>query len=179
MKAGLKNFLTTVLAFLVPIISTLVLILILFIPRDNSYWNFLRQAPFYAGIYFWQSQRPDIFTFFSAFILGVLADVFGSTPLGINIISFLVLYMIATQISQHFNVKRFSYSWLLFAASTFLTLLFKATIVSGAYRHLIPFNLLAIEWLLIVASYPLFARIYIWTERRYIHLEERYEKVQS
>jgi hypothetical protein len=33
--------------------------------------------------------------------------------------------------------------------------------------------------LLTCALYPLLARIYIWVERHYIHLEERYEKVQS
>ena len=179
MKAAIKNFLTETIAFLVPLASILALVLILYVPRSNSYWNFLRQAPFYAGIYFWQSKRADIFNIFSAFILGILADVIGNTPLGINIISFLALYLISTKLSLRFNVKRFSYSWLLFCAATITTLILKALIASIMYRQIIPLDLLGIELLLIMALYPLLARIYVWVERRYIHLEERYEKVES
>ncbi|MBP5698973.1 MAG: hypothetical protein J6W96_05555, partial [Alphaproteobacteria bacterium] len=89
------------------------------------------------------------------------------------------LYMISTKLSLRFNVKRFSYSWLLFCAATITTLILKALIASIMYRQIIPLDLLGIELLLIMALYPLLARIYVWVERRYIHLEERYEKVES
>jgi len=179
MKNSIKNFLTEALAFTLPIISIITLVLILYVPRANSYWNFLRQAPFYAGIYFWQSQRPDAFHFLSAFILGIFADVLEGVALGINITTFLILYIISVNFSARFYIKRFSYSWLLFTTATILTLIFKAIIASTLYRQIIPLNLLGIEFLLIISLYPLLARVYIWIERKYIHLEERYEKIQS
>lgn len=178
MKSSIKNFYIEISAFLTPIISILALVLLLYIPRSTDYWNFLRQSPFYAGIYFWQSQRPDAFNIFSAFILGIFADVLGAVPIGINIMTFLVLYIIAVQLSMRFNIKKFSYSWLIFITALFITLIFKALIVSILYRQFIPINLWAVELLLTGALYPLLARIYIWVERRYIHLEERYEKIQ-
>lgn len=177
MRSGLKNFLTATIAFLVPLISTLVLVLILYLPRGSNYWNLLRQAPFYAGIYFWQSQRPDAFNFLSAFILGIFADVLGGVMLGINVLTFLVLYLVSLHLSARFNIKKFSYSWLLFSSALLITLLFKGLIISLYFRHLLPLNLLIIEYLLILAIYPLFARSYIWIERNFIHLEERYEKI--
>ena len=179
MKSGIKNFLYEAAAFLIPLLSTLVFVLILYLPRGNSYWNFLRQAPFYAGIYFWQSQRPDAFNFLSAFILGIFADVLGGVLLGINILSFLVLYLVSIYLSERFNIKRFSYSWLLFSAALFITMLFKGIITSLFFRQILPLNLLVIEFLLTLSIYPLLARAYIWVERRFIHLEERYEKIQS
>lgn len=61
--------------------------------------------------------------------------------------------------------------------ATFATLAFKALIISVFYRKLIPLNYLIFEFLLSFTLYPLWARFYIWVERRFIHLEERYEKI--
>jgi len=179
MKNSIKNFCINMSAFLIPLLSIIILVLILYIPRNNSYWNFLRQAPFYAGIYFWQSQRPDAFHFFSAFILGIIADVLEGTPLGINLTTFLILYFICINFAARFNIQKFSYSWLLFMAAIIIAMLFKAFIVSVLYRQIIPLNRLSMEFFLTVASYPLLARAYIWIERLCIPLEERYEKIKS
>lgn len=178
MKNFIKNFSQTAITFIIPLISIIILVLCFYIPRADSYWNFLRLAPFYTGIYFWQSQRPDIFNIFSAFILGIVADVCEGSSLGINVLSFLLLYIISTQFSFRFNIQKFSYSWLIFGAALFITLFFKMLMASAMYRHFVPINLLIIELLLIFAVYPLLARIYIWVERKYIHLEERYEKIE-
>lgn len=177
MRNAVKNFFTTIGVFLVPIASIITLELLLYIPRSGGFWNFLRLTPFYAGIYFWQSQRPDAFNMISAFILGIFADVLSNTPLGVNIAAFLFLYILSVYLSSLFNVKKFSYSWLLFFVATLATFLFKAIAVSIFYRRLIPLNFLLFEFSLTFTLYPLWARIYIWAERRYIHLEERYEKI--
>ncbi len=177
MKSAIKNFFTAIGTYLVPIASIIALELLLYIPRIGGFWNFLRLTPFYAGIYFWQSQRPDAFNMVSAFILGIFADVLSNTPLGVNIAAFLFLYILSMYLSSWFNVKKFSYSWLLFFVATLTTFLFKALAVSIFYRRLIPLNSLLFEFLLTFTLYPLWARIYIWAEHRYIHLEERYEKI--
>lgn len=178
MKSAVKNFLTVSWVFLIPIASIIILELLLYIPRSGGFWNFLRLTPFYTGIYFWQSQRPDAFNMLSAFILGIFADVLSSTPLGVNIAAFLFLYLLSLYLSALFNVKKFSYSWLLFMVATLATFLFKAITVSIFYRRFIPLNYLLFEYLLTFTIYPLWARYYIWIERKYIHLEERYEKIQ-
>lgn len=177
MKTGFKRFCTTVGIFFVPLISVISIALLLYIPHPTGFWNLLRLTPYWAGIYFWQSQRPDTFNLFSAFILGVFADVLSGVPLGVNVTSFMVLYLTSAYLSSLFNIKKFSYSWLLFMSASLVTLLFKGITVSIFYRRLIPLNYLLFEFLLTFALYPLWARIYMWIERRFIHLEERYEKV--
>jgi len=179
MKNSIKNFLLDTSVFLIPLLSIIILVLILYTPRANSYWNFLRQAPFYAGIYFWQSQRPDAFHFFSAFILGIVADVLEGTPLGINLTTFLILYFVCIKFAMKFNIQKFSYSWLLFMVAIVIAMLSKALIVSISYRHIISLKFLSMEFFLTLATYPLLARIYSWVEKRCIPLEERYEKIKS
>ncbi len=175
--SSLKNFLINLNVFIIPLLSILIMVLILYVPRYSEFWNLLRSVPFYTGIYFWLSQHPDAFNSISAFILGIFADIIAGTPLGISIITFLVLYFCGLYLSAYFNVKKFTYSWLLFILITGITLLFKGSLVCAFYRAFIPLKPLVFEFLLIATLYPLLTRFYIWMERRFIHLEESYEKI--
>ena len=177
MKNSIKNFLTQMTIFFVPVLSILFLEIFLYAPRTNPFWNFMRLAPFYIGIYIWISMRQDAFNLISAFVLGIFADVLSSSPIGINIMSFLVLYFISARILFYFNIKEFSYSWILFSLASLATLIFKAILISVFYRKLIPLNFLFIEFALTVALYPIITPFYVWIERRFIHLEDRYEKI--
>lgn len=177
MKNSIKNILTHIIIFFVPILSILFLEIFLYAPRSNPFWNFMRLTPFYIGIYTWINIRQDIFTLLSAFILGLFADVLSSTPIGINIISFLALYIISSKILFYFNIKKFSYSWILFSLASIITLIFKAILISAFYRKLIPLNFLLLEVALTIALYPIISPFYVWIERRYIHLEDNYEKI--
>lgn len=175
MKSALKTFFTTIYVFLAPLLSILFLELIAYIPRDTAFWNFIRMAPLYSGIYFWLGLRPDAFNLLSTFVLGIISDIFNGSMLGINILTFLILYLISTRIFIYFNIKRFTYSWILFLLAIFITLIFKSILVSISYHTLIPLNYLAFEFMLTFALYPICSRFYSWIEKKYIHLEERYE----
>lgn len=177
MRETFKTLLPFLGAYFVALFSIILLELVFYLPRTNEFMNLLRSAPVYAGIYFWLSQRPDAFNLLSAFIIGGITDVLTGTPLGINIITFLVLYLISARLFFLFNIQKFSYSWLLFALATLLTLLFKGIALSIFYRHFIPLNPLLFEFFLTVILYPLLARVYMFIELRFIHLEDRYEKI--
>ena len=72
--AAIKNFFAGIGVYAVPVLSIMAMVLVFYIPRFTEFWNYLRLAPFYAGIYFWISQRPDAFNGISAFVLGIFAD---------------------------------------------------------------------------------------------------------
>ena len=175
MKANLKQIILHFILFCIPILSILFLEILVYIPRINDFWNFLRLSPFYIGIYFWHQLRPDIFNIFSAFILGIFADVLSSSILGINVLSFLILHLLTSFIFSYFNIKKFIYSWLLFSVSLLFTEIFKSIIVSISYKNIVPFHLMFYEFILTTALYPIICRFYLFIETRYIHLEERYE----
>ena len=55
--AAIKNFFAGIGVYAVPVLSIMAMVLVFYIPRFTEFWNYLRLAPFYAGIYFWISQR--------------------------------------------------------------------------------------------------------------------------
>lgn len=173
----IKNFCAIIATYIIPAISIILIDLLFYIPQSSEFWNLIRLIPFYTGIYFWLSQRPDAFNGISAFLLGLFSDVISATPLGINIMTYLFLYFLSMRLSSYFNIKKFSYSWLLFSLAMFLTILFKFSIASIFHRAWIPLNPTMLEYLLTITFYPLLARYYMWVELRYIHLEDRYEKI--
>lgn len=175
MKSALKTFFASIYIFLIPLLSIMFLELVAYIPRNTAFWNFIRMAPIYTGIYFWLSLRPDAFNLLSAFVLGIFSDVLDGPALGINVVTFFVLYIVSTRIFIYFNIKKFTYSWILFLLAIFITLMFKSIVVSLSHRTIIPVNYLIFEFMLTFAMYPICSRFYSWIERRYIHLEERYE----
>ncbi len=175
--AETKNFCTTLATYTIPPVSIILIDLLFYIPRSSEIWNFIRLVPFYTGIYFWSSQRSDAFNGITAFLLGLFADVMSNTPLGINIMTFLFLYFLSCRLPSYFNIKKFSYSWLLFAFTILITISFKFLITSIFNRMWIPLNATTLELMLTITLYPLLASCYIWIERRYIHLEDRYEKI--
>ena len=175
MKTSLKNTLTHILIFSVPITSILFLETLLYIPRFSIFFNIIRLCAFYCGIYFWLSTRADIFNFFSTFILGVFADVISGTPLGINVLTFLLFYLTSIYLISYFNIKKFSYSWLIFSLILLLTFIFKAFMVIVFFKSTIPLNTFLLELFLTICIYPLIIRFFIFIEKKYIHLEEQYE----
>ena len=78
--AAIKNFFVGIGVYAIPVLSIMAMVLVFYIPRFTEFWNYLRLAPFYAGIYFWISQRPDAFNGISAFVLGIFADVVSAAP---------------------------------------------------------------------------------------------------
>lgn len=175
MKTSFKKILSALGIFIVPIISILILELIFYLPRTSSFFNFMRFAPFYTGIYFWLSLRKDIFNIFSVFILGIFADVLTSKIIGINLLTFLFLYFISLKMFLYFNILHFTYSWILFTIALITSLAFKYAIISIFYQTLISFLPILFEFILISSLYPILARFYLYTEIKFIHLEERYE----
>ena len=174
---SLKNFFISCLIYFVPLLSIIGVVLILYIPRSNEFWNFLRTAPLYTGIYFWSTTRSDIFNLLSAFFLGIMADIIGSTPLGVNIITFLTLYTLSIKLSDYFNIQKFFYAWILYTVILLITFIFKTILICTFYRQIIPLHFLAFEFFLNIMIYPLTIRLFAKIERRFIHLEERYEKI--
>ena len=63
--AAIKNFFAGIGVYAVPVLSIMAMVLVFYIPRFTEFWNYLRLAPFYAGIYFWisQCQRYGFFGF--------------------------------------------------------------------------------------------------------------------
>lgn len=112
----------TVFQRLLPLLFSLLLLFVSYIPLDLPISNNIRPAVGMICTYFWLLHRPDVFNLLSVYLLGLTEDVISSAPFGSNIFALLVLYVLVTNLSRFSMPSRLSLSgmalrccrWLLF-----------------------------------------------------------------
>ena len=139
---------------LIPFIFSLLLIFLSYVPLDFFLSENIRPAVAFVCVYYWIIHRPDIFNLFSVYFLGLIEDVLSSVPMGTNILSLLVLYILLLNFGRFFNGKPFIVTWYGFAIVCLLTMLTKWLMVSIYYGQFLPFAQVAFSYLFSVAAYP-------------------------
>lgn len=139
----------------IPLLVSLFMILFSYIPLSSSLANNARPLVGLLCIYFWLIYRPDLFNLFSVFILGLTADILSATPLGINIFSFLIMYLLVTNFLRYLNGKPFIVLWFGFALFLLPVILSKWLLLSIFYSSFMPAMLLLFSYLITVCFYPI------------------------
>ena len=70
---------------LLPLLFSLLLLFVSYIPLDLPISNNIRPAVGMICTYFWLLHRPDVFNLLSVYLLGLTEDVISSAPFGSNI----------------------------------------------------------------------------------------------
>ncbi len=140
---------------LLPMFFSLFLILLSYVPLDFVLSSNIRPAIGLVCVYYWIIHRPDIFNLFSVFILGLIEDILSSVPLGTNIFSLLVLYVLLLNLGRFFNGKPFIVTWYGFAMLSLLTLFCKWLIVSIYYGQFLSLVQVVFSYCFSVAAYPI------------------------
>lgn len=138
-----------------PMFFSLFLILMSYVPLNFILSSNIRPAVGMVCVYYWIIHRPDIFNLFSVFILGLVEDIISAVPMGTNIFSLLVLYVLLLNLGRFFNGKPFIVTWYGFAILSLLTLFAKWLIVSIYYGQFLPLVLVFFSYCFSVAAYPL------------------------
>ena len=107
MSEDLDENITSLFQRLLPFMSSVLLLLISYIPLDFSVFNNIRPSIGLICVYFWMLHRPDLFNLWSVYFLGVIDDIISSAPFGSNIFAMLLLYVLITNTSRFFNAKPF------------------------------------------------------------------------
>lgn len=144
---------------LIPFILSLILILFNFIPSNLGIANILRPEMGIICVFYWVLNRPDLFNMFTVFFLGFVSDIMSVIPLGVNIIPYLTVYLIVSNMTSFFNNKPFNVIWAGFAIVVFLVEILKMLIVSVYYAKFIPIGYLFFTTLFTIACYPLISFI--------------------
>ena len=140
---------------LLPMFFSLLLILLSYVPLNFLLSSNIRPAVGLVCVYYWIIHRPDIFNLFSVFILGLIEDILSAVPMGTNIFSLLVLYVLLLNLGRFFNGKPFIVTWYGFAILSLLTLFCKWLIVSVYYSQFLPIVQVLFSYLFSVAAYPI------------------------
>ncbi|MFV0625816.1 MAG: rod shape-determining protein MreD [Alphaproteobacteria bacterium] len=153
------------LQHLMPVISSIIFILLFYIPAYPFVAENIRPCIPYICIYFWLVNRPDIFGITYAFIIAFVADIASTSPAGTDIFALLILYLTTTSIYKFVSNKPFNIVWFGFIIVSALTLLAKWLIVSLYYSQFLAFSNVIFTFLSTIAFYPIFSVINV-----YIHV---------
>ena len=97
---NLKNYLQR----MTPLLFSVFLIMLSYVPLDFPLANNIRPAVGMVCVYYWIIHRPDLFNLVSVYLLGLFEDVLSEVPLGTNIFTLLVLYLLLLNLARFFNL---------------------------------------------------------------------------
>lgn len=162
MKPSVWVRMDTWVRHLVPVGVTLVLLLLTAIPtRIPGLSGIIPMLPL-MGVYYWAIYRPDLLPAWSAFLVGLLYDIIGGTPLGVNALVLLSVQGIAAGQRRFFLGKSFMVAWwafgLLAAAAAGATWL----LVTVLYGRALDASPVIFDYLLTMGLFPLLT----WTLAR-------------
>lgn len=147
---------------LIPVGVTLTLLLLTAIPtRVPGLSGIIPMLPL-MGVYYWAIYRPDLLPAWSAFLIGLLYDIIGGTPLGVNALVLLAVQGVAAGQRRFFLGKSFMVAWwafgLLAAAAAGTTWL----LVTILYGQALDASPVIFDYLLTMGLFPLLT----WTLAR-------------
>lgn len=172
MSDELKEDIVSYLQRFLPLLSSLLLLFLSYVPLDFIIFNNIRPAVGMVCVYFWMIHRPDLFNLLSVFILGLVDDIISNVPLGANILTLLVLYVLLSNLSRFFNGKPFVVTWYGFALLSLVTFLTKWLVLSVYYSSFLPLPIVGFSYLVTAAAYPFLSLILAFVQNNLIADEE-------
>lgn len=155
MKPSVWVRMDTWVRHLVPFGATMTLLLLTAIPTHLPGLSGIVPMLPLMGVYYWAIYRPDLLPAWLAFVIGLLYDIIGGTPLGVYALVLLVVQGVAAGQRRFFLAKSFMVAWWSFgmlAAGASGATWVLVTIVLG--RAVDPTPLL-FEYLLTMGLFPL------------------------
>ena len=172
MSEDIDENITTLFQRILPLATSVLLLMISYIPLDFSLFNNIRPAIGIICVYFWVIHRPDLFNLWSVYFLGLLDDIISASPFGSNILALLVLYVLINNSSRFINAKPFIVTWYWFALLSLVTILARWLVVSVYYCQFLPLTILSFSYLVTAAAYPLVSLLLAYIQNRWIQDEE-------
>ena len=138
----------------------LTLLLMLFAMTPTYVPGMAPVTPMYAlmAVYFWSIYRPDLIGYGAVFVIGLLEDLLGATPIGSSALIFLLCQYVVLHQQKFFNAKPFAVTWIAFALLGLAASLLRWICVGVAGSSgFTPFGAMFTAFLMTVALYPLVA----------------------
>lgn len=154
MQDDVAENLKTYLQRAMPLLFSIFLILLSYVPFDFPHSGSIRPAVGMVCVYYWMIHRSDLFNLVSVYVLGLMEDVISSVPFGSNILSLLILYILLNNLGRFFNGKPFIVTWYGFAILSLLTFFAKWLIISIYYGQFLPVWVGLFSYLVSIAAYP-------------------------
>lgn len=151
---------------LVPLGMTLLLVLATLIPARMPGWAGVVPLLPLMSVYYWSIFRPDLMPAALCFGIGLVYDIVGGTPLGVNTLVFLLVHGAVASQRRFFLNKPFFIAWVAFAivgGGAMTTSWVLVSILNSTWMDPLP---LAISYALTVALYPILSWLMVKIQMR-------------
>ena len=172
MSDELSENIMTYLQRLLPLLSSLLLLFLSYVPMDFLLFGDIRPAMAIVCVYFWMIHRPDIFNLLSVYFLGLVDDIISNVPFGTNIFTLLVLYLLISNLSRFLSGKPFIITWYGFAIIALVVLFTKWLVLSIYYAQFLPLSIVGFSFMVTAAAYPFISLILAFVQNSLIADEE-------
>ena len=115
------------------------------------------------SIYHWAVHRPNLMPAYAVFAIGLLQDTLTGAPLGVNVLSYLVVYGVVVSQRRFLVGKSFAIIWLGFAVVAASAAMVGWLLVSSFHATIVESSALFLQYLLSLGIFPLLA----WTFMRW------------
>lgn len=154
-----------------PLVVTLLLMFLFFMPLSSVQLNYFRPAVGIICVYYWALNRRYIFSFFSAFIVGFMLDVYSTSPLGINILLLMSLVLVSEWLEKYVRVTSFGINWLVFGLVCLGFVLIKWLLLMLYFQHYLPLPEILLNFVSTFMFYPLIAGVNAWISHNFLPQE--------
>ena len=155
----------------IPLLSSLALIFLSFMPVSSTYFDCFRPVIGLICVYYWTLKRGDLFGYASAFIIGFVIDIYSSSPLGINILLLMLTVTVTHWLAHYFQNSSFGVGWFIFGLVGFAVVLLKWILLMIYAGRILPFQEAFFGCLSTILFYPLIALINIKIQNRFLPQE--------
>lgn len=138
-----------------PLFASIIMLLFSYLPLKSELANNARPAVGLMCAYFWLVYRPDLFNILSVFMLGLMSDLISVSPMGSNIIAYLLMYVMVMHLIKYLNGKPFIVIWSGLALLLLVALLCRWLVLSLYYHQFLPIGILSFTYFVSLALYPI------------------------
>ena len=155
MREDLKENIKLSMQKSLPFVLSLLLIFFNYIPFNSGISGAVRPATGMICVFYWVLHRPDLFNMLTVFFLGFASDIMSSVPLGTDMVAYLAVYVMVSNMTAFFINKPYVAVWYGFAFIFVSAELIKWLIVSVYYAKFISLGSLFFTILFTIACYPI------------------------
>jgi len=171
MQDSISDKLRLYLLHRLPLLLTLLLMFIFYVPLNSQVVNYFRPSVGVIGVYYWTLKRGYIFSYASAFIVGFMMDVYSSSPLGMNILLLMLLVLLTHLVSSYFKVSSFGVDWAVFAVAGLCYVCLKWFLFSVYFSRFLPFGEIFVNLISTIMFYPFIAAVNVWVQKNLLPQE--------
>lgn len=139
---------------LLPLGTTLMLLLINVIPTRVPGFAGVAPVLVMMGVYYWTIYRPDLLSPLTAFLVGLAHDILSGTPLGVTAAVLLMVQGVTESQRRFFLGSGFAASWWGFGLVSLVAVSLQWVLVSAVFGQVLESRVVLFSYLMTLSLYP-------------------------